>query len=345
MQIQINSPRSDSPQNFFLQHLSIRNEALQFCDSWISRNLEIESFRIQIHLSSPSLLDFLTPSIGHLLREFDLQSDKANSGKIYIWDRLSTGRDHPSIKFTKIKHSIRGEIPELCSEDYYVCFFPHFGMLVSYSVIDKEVNISLSNSRPIPAFEYACPLRVPFSWLLASENSVFLHGAAVYNDKGAWILIGRSGQGKSSLVSHLVKQGYGFISDDLILYNCATNRVTPFYKLSKLRDPDLHLLNGDIDLILQSKFDYEKTLFWLRTEILKTSLPVAGILVLTREVPINVHHARDSALGIIGSTTHSLFPLNEKMVFKGATEIVKNNSVKFLRQASSASETVMHFGK
>ena len=56
--------------------------------------------------------------------------------------------------------------------------------------------------------------------LLRFNNNFVIHGTAIYNKNKVFALIGKSGLGKSTIASYLVKNhNYGLISDDKIVFN------------------------------------------------------------------------------------------------------------------------------
>lgn len=73
----------------------------------------------------------------------------------------------------------------------------------------------------MPSFFYG----VVAAAILALRGAIPIHGSAVALDGRAVLICGRSGLGKSSITSHLIKQGGKLISDDLSVLSFDEQRV------------------------------------------------------------------------------------------------------------------------
>jgi hypothetical protein len=64
---------------------------------------------------------------------------------------------------------------------------------------------------------------------LARNNDLIqIHGAAVERDGKALVFLGDSYVGKSTMTLHLIRQGYRFLSDEVVLIDPASSRLKPF---------------------------------------------------------------------------------------------------------------------
>lgn len=80
--------------------------------------------------------------------------------------------------------------------------------------------------------------------LLQQRGYLVLHGAAVVGDKGAAIILGNSGDGKSTLCAQLVQQGYRLLGDDKCAIRFDDNAIyaLPSIPNIKLNKPSIELL-------------------------------------------------------------------------------------------------------
>ena len=69
-----------------------------------------------------------------------------------------------------------------------------------------------------------------------------LHGAAIEFDKIAFVFLASSGKGKSTLVSYLVANGFGYVTDDCLLINSKKLIVYPC-------TTPIHLRKGGFDVL------------------------------------------------------------------------------------------------
>ena len=86
------------------------------------------------------------------------------------------------------------------------------------------------------------------AYLLQYQNYLVLHGSAVLINGHAVVFSGQSGAGKSTLASALLKQGYPFITDDLVVIKQNTQGqygIIPGPTYSKLWEDALSHLDHD----------------------------------------------------------------------------------------------------
>ena len=69
-----------------------------------------------------------------------------------------------------------------------------------------------------------------------------IHAGAVESDRGATLLSGRSGAGKTTLVLSLLQQGFRLLSDELAIVEPSTQRILPYRR-------SLHIRPGTPELV------------------------------------------------------------------------------------------------
>lgn len=90
----------------------------------------------------------------------------------------------------------------------------------------------------VQALHYEIPLQL----IQERSDLLWLHAGAISNAKGAIIVSGASGKGKSTLVSQMCQRGWSFLSDDILPLDMQVSEVMPFPKTPMVRysaEPDL----------------------------------------------------------------------------------------------------------
>ena len=90
-------------------------------------------------------------------------------------------------------------------------------------------------------------------WIIARLHDLGIyavHAGAVADERGALVIAGRSGQGKTTLVLGLLSRGFRLLSDELALFDPARRRVMAYRRSVHVRPgtipllPDLAVLEG-----------------------------------------------------------------------------------------------------
>jgi hypothetical protein len=69
----------------------------------------------------------------------------------------------------------------------------------------------------LPWWERAAPLRPSLFWALGGENRQLVHASAIGDQRGAVLLVGARGSGKTTVVLAALERGLGFVGDDYLL--------------------------------------------------------------------------------------------------------------------------------
>src|SRR5262249_11008520 len=70
---------------------------------------------------------------------------------------------------------------------------------------------------PLPDWVKASPLRCLLHWWAQSRGCQLVHAAAVGDERGAVLITGKSGIGKSTTALACLEQGLSYLGDDLVL--------------------------------------------------------------------------------------------------------------------------------
>ena len=79
-------------------------------------------------------------------------------------------------------------------------------------------------------------------------NGILLHAAAVARDGKALVLAGKTGAGKTTLATWLVRRGFDYLSDELLCLDTQATSVNGFARPLHLKRPARALFAGAIDM-------------------------------------------------------------------------------------------------
>ena len=109
------------------------------------------------------------------------------------------------------------------------------GNLATYEVINGSlINIYPKECSHNNTLLYNA-LHVPMGCLFAQKNNLVFHGAIAEKHNKCFMFVGDPGAGKSSLLMHLIKNGWNFITEDISILNDQNYRCYrsfPYIKLS-----------------------------------------------------------------------------------------------------------------
>lgn len=116
------------------------------------------------------------------------------------------------------------------------------------------------------------------------EDILALHGAAVERDRKAFLFLGSTGSGKTTLTAYLTSSGLKYITEDCILIDFKQGVVNPNLNPLHLREGGLEILRQNHVFLKCQYVDY----FYFRRyvhmpqNIEKMPIPLGGIFFITR---------------------------------------------------------------
>jgi hypothetical protein len=169
---------------------------------------------------------------------------------------------------------------------------------------------------PLPYWAKASPLRCLLHWWAQSRGCQLVHAAAVGDERGAVLITGKGGVGKSTVALACLERGLTYLGDDYVLVQIdPAPRVHSLYATAKLdrhqlaRFPRLAGLEGD----REGRTD-RKTVLYLHPAMrdrLATSLPLRAIVTprITGRAPTDLEAiAPDEQRRAASLTTLSQLP-------------------------------------
>ncbi|MDQ2868675.1 MAG: hypothetical protein M3R59_09745 [Verrucomicrobiota bacterium] len=134
--------------------------------------------------------------------------------EIFAWHNAAGGTEMPSPPWSTDDYGPRGEIAG-CNDARFATAFDHAGS--SLSMFDRATRRAIFWTRDtsaLPQADYGAPLKTILHWWAESIDRVFLHGGGVGNERGAVLLAGTGGSGKSTSALYSAASGLHYLGDD-----------------------------------------------------------------------------------------------------------------------------------
>src|SRR5581483_8511139 len=138
--------------------------------------------------------------------------------EILCWDGAATGRPLPSPP---------GPWPETWPPDSVffpfgpqstrVCILAETGLITVFCAASCRAVIWVRDARELPGQHYGSPLLNLFAWWSRSVGLSLLHAGCVGTERGAVLLVGPGGSGKSTTSLLCAEAGMDYLSDDYCL--------------------------------------------------------------------------------------------------------------------------------
>ncbi|MCP4686881.1 MAG: hypothetical protein GY859_02460 [Desulfobacterales bacterium] len=254
-------PPASSPAALFREMRDAFERAVQRAGS-LHRDFIIGEHRVRLRFAGPTLAPHLTPALAHLAAP----SRGAPDLTVCVWDSDSTGVRLGACPWRPEQVAPgNGEVRGWSDERMPIAMAVDAGVL---SVLNQEENLAfcwhLEGRRP-PPYERAAPFKAVFHWWLHARGMTLVHAGAVGGRRGAALLVGKTGAGKSSTALTCLDAGMSFLADDHCLVAPADPpRVLGLYNSAKLPARDLHRYPRLAPKISNpEETGAEKALFWI----------------------------------------------------------------------------------
>ncbi|WP_037230401.1 hypothetical protein [Roseobacter sp. GAI101] len=201
--------------------------------------------RLRLEFAGLALVDRILPALSHRLVDPQTNDGEADL-RISIWDGASTGIGAPTMPWTLDRFSSRREVTGANSSDYCVAYDLYCGILSIVSRRERRAYWWISDSRKLPAYEDAAPLREILQAWFTWRGGILIHAAAVGTDAGSVVLVGRGGVGKTTTALACVSANLRLLGEDYCLMTGfeegALPRVHSLFSSAKLTDHSLGML-------------------------------------------------------------------------------------------------------
>lgn len=142
--------------------------------------------------------------------------------EIFAWSNDAGGTEMPSPPWSNKDYGPRGEIAGF-NDARFATAFDHVGS--SLSMFDRETRRAIFWTRDVgalPQADYGAPLKTILHWWAETRNRIFLHAGGVGNERGAVLLAGAGGSGKSTSALYSAASGLHYLGDDYCMVSLET---------------------------------------------------------------------------------------------------------------------------
>lgn len=145
---------------------------------------------------------------------------------IDVWDCSIGDCSFPDFEYGIDDIEVRGEVPNYSGDNIEFAYFAHASMAHILNEKEKHAIVAVRDASQMPRFELACPFRGIFSWMLRNNKRAIIHSAALADQKGhTYLILGKSGAGKSSTAISCFLSGMKYVGDDLCALGLVNQQV------------------------------------------------------------------------------------------------------------------------
>jgi hypothetical protein len=292
-------------------------------------DVSIGPWPLRVSFASQELADTLLPPLRRLLA--------AGSGpalaSIRGWDSASTGISIPSFPWSPTAVKARGAVAGYNDDRFRTVYRDDQFGFHSLSMFDAKQHVGLfwfAHHERIHWYERAEPFRAGIQWAMTTDRRYLAHASAVGDARGALLLTGKGGAGKTTTTLASIDAGLGFVGDNYVLISLDRDPVVyGLYGGAKLwpqtleKLPTLTPLVRTFDVATDEKLVLDIARY--RPERLLTELPVRAVIVTEVTGSKVAHLARCSpgeTLLALAPTTILQLPAAESSL-KGMAELVR----------------------
>lgn len=245
------------------------------------RDIVLGGESIRLEFATESVERTLLPALAHLERP----PHSAPELTISVWDQAGSGVSLPASPFSPDDYGPRREVRRRRGQEDSFYFDVWSGV---FSMLDADARRGYWWTQDIDRladYECAAPLRTILQRWFERPTSQFVHAAAVGGEKGALLLAGPGGAGKSTTALACARAGLGLLGEDYCLVQATEKslRVHLVFSSAKI-SPSSPAWDTDYEpLTLRARGGSpEKHVLFLypaRSDLLISSAPIRAILL------------------------------------------------------------------
>ncbi len=296
----------------------------------VQRFFRIGGYTVCLHFAGQALETRLTSALDHL----SIPPCDAPDLTVCLWDSQSTGCELPAPPWSHEDYGVHGEIAGYNTAELRTAYNLGSGVL---SMLNLQQNLALfwiRDAELLPIYESGAPLLTIFHWWMGARNRQLMHAAAIGNESGGVLLVGKGGSGKSSTALRALDGDSKLIyaADD---YCLLSNEPRPFvhslYSSGKIHSKDTAIFPF-LKPALDKSYDLnnEKALFFLKDHFagkISTGFPIKAILLprVSGQVDTSVVRA-SSAAALLALAPSTIFQLSGagRPAFATMSELVRS---------------------
>lgn len=197
---------------YFAQVRAAFERASQNADSTPERHYQVADRRVSFHPAGSALIPFVTPALAHLAAE-----PAAAELRVYLYDSAST--DTPFVfPSEEVRARFeRGEVWSYRDDGHQLVIDPYSKTATLFDAAAAASWFWTPSAQGFSYHETSFPLRLVWRWWLEPKGIYLTHAAAVANARGAVLVAGPGGTGKSTTALACLAAGLGYVGDDFVL--------------------------------------------------------------------------------------------------------------------------------
>jgi hypothetical protein len=238
------------------------DEAFAQCAGSVVHDAALAGHPIRVRYAAPSLAARFAPAIEHLRTAAAPAADL----EVCCWDRSSTEVRAPAPPWSHDDLLPQGRVRGLVDGRVRATYDATARVLCLYHADRRAAVVHVADADGVPHWMDRAPFRTVLTWWAADRGLALLHASAVSTARGAVVLAGTSGAGKSTTALTCVAAGMGFLGDDAcaVSYEPAPT-VHSVYRFAKVERGVAARLDGHLDANLDAHL--ERALPWITEEV------------------------------------------------------------------------------
>lgn len=248
----------------------------------IDRWIDLDGHPLKLSVAGTRLAEALAPALAHLPVPGGEPSAEL---EILAWDEAESGIAPPPLPWSwaELSGTVRLVLPP-GGEAFRIHAYEEGMMFFMYSVEARRAVFWTRDTRQLPSFFRAAPFLTLMHWWGRETGLRLVHAGCVGDERGAALIAGKGGSGKSTTCLLCIEAGMDYLSDDFCLIRPLPEpTVISLYSSGKLhrdhfqRFPDLAARSVDpVPDVFEKPVVFLQQHFPDRT---KTRLPLRTVIV------------------------------------------------------------------
>ncbi|MGA9026183.1 MAG: glycosyltransferase [Steroidobacteraceae bacterium] len=198
--------------------------------------LRIAGCRIDVLFTGARMVEQLLPALRHNL----IGDGSAAKAVVHVWDTTTTGARMPPPPCGAEHFTDRGDIWGFKSTRYRIVYQQAECAVNVMDLATGEAAYWVHHPENMPFWTKASPLRTILHWTLEKDGAQLLHAAAIGDTRGAVLLTGKGGIGKSTTSLAALRDGLSYVGDDYVAVRLTpAPQVFSLYCTAKLNAQDM----------------------------------------------------------------------------------------------------------
>ncbi|MFT4847772.1 MAG: hypothetical protein ACI83B_000293 [Sediminicola sp.] len=208
----------------------------------ISKKINLGNIMVQFNFLGEPLIPIFFDVFRHIEISNEEKSNSRPALIINLWDKESTGIGVDNAPWQLETPHHLGLIESFTSGEYFTLQQPGSNAIYMFNKTSNTAYYYVSKKSLIPFWESDFPLRMVLHWFFNETSLQPVHSAAVGNEKGGVLLVGKGGSGKSTTTLSCLNSSLKIAGDDYILLDTENNIAHSLFSLCKITTKSIELL-------------------------------------------------------------------------------------------------------